>query len=163
MTLFNDIWVYVADSLDNDVIFQILLISIIIDFITGFARAVSERKVNSTTGINGWIRHGLVIIITSVVSYFASVLGANWFSYAFAIGFIIEYIVSIAENWDLLGYPLPKNIKEMLDKLNAPKFKDFSITIEHDKNNDNKLKELNERLVDKNYSKHKRNGDDNNE
>lgn len=152
MTLFKNIWASVIDSSNNDVVFQILLIVITIDFITGVARGIRDRKFNSTTGINGWIRHGIVIIVTSVVHYFSTVLGAGWFSYAFATGFIVEYIASIAENWGLLGYPLPDNVAEILDKLDAPKFKD----VKHDKNDDDKLKKLGNKLFDNKNDK----GDD---
>lgn len=122
---------------------------------TGLARAINERKLNSTTGINGWVRHGLVIIITCIVSYFAVELNAVWFSYAFAVGFIIEYVISIAENWHLMGYKLPDNIINMLDKLNAPEFKELNLKIKHDKNDDDKLKELGKRMVDNDYDEHK--------
>lgn len=142
---------YIEVAISNDIIFQLLLASIFIDFITGISRACNERKLNSTTGLNGLLRHGLVVIITGIVYYFSHEMDAEWFSHAFALAFILEYVISVVENWGLSGYKLPQSIAKLLDKLPQPDFSGFN-TI-HDKNDEDRIYELGKVFKNENNKK----------
>lgn len=142
MNLIIEIGQFFNESMDNDILFQILLATILVDFLTGIARAAKERELNSTAGINGLMRHGLVIIMTVIVSYFSVKLDADWFKYAFTAGFAIQYVLSISENWALAGYIMPPNIRDYLSKLELLDF-------EHDKNDENKLEKIKDSFTKK--------------
>lgn len=72
---------------------------------------------NSTIGINGLIRHGLVIIISYVVIYFSQKTGAHEQAALFITAFSVSYVISIIENWTLAGYMVPPVILKYISKL----------------------------------------------
>lgn len=114
----------------SDLSIQILLAVIVLDYLTGVARSVREVQLgktegknfkevglNSTIGINGLIRHGLVIIISYVVIYFSNQTGAHEQATLFITAFTVSYVISIIENWTLAGYMVPPVILKYVSKL----------------------------------------------
>ena len=114
---------------------QLLIIFIVLDVIFGVLRAIRERKLNSTIGIDGIIRKvGMIItisvsilvdmivrvdLIAFIPENFKDVLGLSkvGVSMIFNILYIIFEILSIFKNMYRCKLPLPKKLKVFLEKM----------------------------------------------
>ena len=114
---------------------QLLSIFIVLDVIFGVLRAIRERKLNSTIGIDGIIRKvGMIIticvsiLVDMVISVdligfipenVKNVLGLSKIgvSMIFNILYIIFEILSIFKNMYKCKLPLPKKLKVFLEKM----------------------------------------------
>ena len=114
---------------------QLLSIFIILDVIFGVLRAIRERKLNSTIGIDGIIRKvGMIItisvsilvdmivrvdLIAFIPESVKDVLGLSKIgvSMIFNILYIIFEILSIFKNMYRCKLPLPKKLKVFLEKM----------------------------------------------
>ena len=114
---------------------QLLSIFIVLDVIFGVLRAIRERKLNSTIGIDGIIRKvGMIItisvsilvdmivrvdLIAFIPENVKDVLGLSkvGVSMIFNILYIIFEILSIFKNMYRCKLPLPKKLKVFLEKM----------------------------------------------
>lgn len=114
---------------------QLLTIFIVLDVIFGVLRAIRERKLNSTIGIDGIIRKvGMIItisvsilvdmivrvdLIAFIPENVKDVLGLSkvGVSMIFNILYIIFEILSIFKNMYRCKLPLPKKLKVFLEKM----------------------------------------------
>ena len=114
---------------------QLLSIFIVLDVIFGVLRAIRERKLNSTIGIDGIIRKvGMIITISvsilvdmivrvDLIGFIPEnvkdVLGLSkvGVSMIFNILYIIFEILSIFKNMYRCKLPLPKKLKVFLEKM----------------------------------------------
>lgn len=114
---------------------QLLTIFIVLDVIFGVLRAIRERKLNSTIGIDGIIRKvGMIItisisilvdmivridLIAFIPENVKDVLGLSKIgvSMIFNILYIIFEILSIFKNMYRCKLPLPKKLKVFLEKM----------------------------------------------
>ena len=114
---------------------QLLIIFIVLDVIFGVLRAIKERKLNSTIGIDGIIRKvGMIIAISvsilvdmivrvDLIGFIPEnvkdVLGLSkvGVSMIFNILYIIFEILSILKNMYRCKLPLPKKLKVFLEKM----------------------------------------------
>ena len=114
---------------------QLLIIFIVLDVIFGVLRAIKERKLNSSIGIDGIIRKvGMIITIcvSILVDMIVSVdligfipenvkvvlgLSKVGCSMIFNIVYIIFEILSIFKNMYKCKLPLPKKLKVFLEKM----------------------------------------------
>lgn len=114
---------------------QLLIIFIVLDVIFGVLRAIKERKLNSTIGIDGIIRKvGMIItisvsilvdmivrvdLIAFIPESVKDVLGLSKIgvSMIFNILYIIFEILSIFKNMYRCKLPLPKKLKVFLEKM----------------------------------------------
>lgn len=114
---------------------QLLIIFIVLDVIFGVLRAIKERKLNSTIGIDGIIRKvGMIIaisvsilvdmivrvdLIAFIPESVKDVLGLSkvGVSMIFNILYIIFEILSILKNMYRCKLPLPKKLKVFLEKM----------------------------------------------
>lgn len=119
----------------NNIIFYLLLITILLDIFLGSLRALKESKWNSTVGINGILRKTamigssiFLIIIDSILKidllFFipkeitdALKLNEVGIFELFGIMFILYEITSILKNMVLCELPIPKRIKKWVEKL----------------------------------------------
>ena len=92
---------------------------VIADVITGYVRAAFVRKTNSTKGLFGLVKHTIVLVtIISIYPYLIS-LGYAWLAQTITWGYIINYLISITENWGEMGLWLPPQVKQILVKLQS--------------------------------------------
>lgn len=119
----------------NNIIFYLLIITILLDVFLGSLRALKEKKWNSTVGINGILRKTamigssiFLIIIDSILKIdllffipkeIANTLKLNEVGIfeLFGIMFILYEITSILKNMVKCGLPIPKKIKRTIEKL----------------------------------------------
>ena len=118
----------------NNIIFYLLVISILLDVFLGSIRAIKERTWNSTVGINGILRKCamigsgvFLIVVDSILNidllFFVpdEILGFFGISFVgifelFGIMFILYESSSILKNMVLCGLPIPLKIKKVIEK-----------------------------------------------
>lgn len=97
-----------------------LLAFMILDYITGVIVGIMQKKLSSSTGFEGLLKKGLILIIVSVGHILDTQLfgGESSVCRSAAIGFYIANEgISILENVGKMGMPLPKQIKKVLEQL----------------------------------------------
>ena len=105
-------------ELPNNIYIHIFMVSIMLDIFSGIVKAVKQKRLNSSVGLNGMLRHLLIIFVVIVFCVYMPVLGLENYI-VWVIGyFILQYVVSIIENLGEIGVPLPTNLKEIVYKLN---------------------------------------------
>ena len=119
----------------NNIIFYLLITTILLDVFLGSLRALKEKKWNSTIGINGILRKTAMIGSSIFLIIIDSILKIDLLFFIpkeitqtlklnevgifelFALMFILYEITSILKNMVLCGLPIPKKIKSKIEKL----------------------------------------------
>jgi toxin secretion/phage lysis holin len=104
---------------------QILLIAMFFDVLSGAARALSQQKLNSTIAWSGIGKKALTIIIVSSVFLFGRLLISDQVAAPLGTAVIGYYTyveaLSILENSAAAGLPIPAFLKTALERLNPDK------------------------------------------
>lgn len=113
--------------------FHVLVWMVLFDILTGYGKAIKQKRLDSKVSTNGWIRHMTVLAIVFVVGAYARVLHQQGFSVILCTGFIASYGLSLLENLEVLGVWFPPFLKEFFKqmrerKINIPQ--DANITIQ---------------------------------
>jgi len=119
----------------NNIIFYLLITTILLDIFLGSLRALKEKKWNSTVGINGILRKTAMIGSSMFLIIIDSILKIDLLFFIpkeitntlklnevgifelFGIMFILYEITSILKNMVKCGLPIPKKIKTTIEKL----------------------------------------------
>ena len=108
-----------------DIALQVLVTVVILDYITGVCKAISDKKVNSTVGLKGIVKKLGYFIIVAVSVILDKITGNTGAIRTLVIYFFVANEgISILENWGGMGLPLPKKIFDVLEQLkneNDPK------------------------------------------
>lgn len=113
----GSILLYLFGKIDTPLI--ILLIFMTMDYITGMIRASIKHEVSSKTGLIGFIKKLLLLLIVSMGVLLDRLTNAD----GVIRNFIIFYYLaneglSILENLGQTGIKFPKRLKEILKQLN---------------------------------------------
>ena len=124
-----DLFLYqeAVKSFFNSELFHILISLILIDIITGYAKAYKIKIVDSKIGTNGIIRHTIIIILQAFVGIFSRVYGVSYVSIVLCLFNIGNYGISILENLNKLGIPFPKGIEKYFMQMSQVDFDDKEI------------------------------------
>ena len=122
-------------SLVNQTGVQILIVVIVLDTIFGILRAIKEKKLNSTIGIDGIIRKVGMLICIVFLSLIDTIVSINFIGFLpedikqfihieqigiadlFNALFIVFEALSILKNMILCKLPIPKKFQEFLEKI----------------------------------------------
>lgn len=105
-------------------LFHILLSLILMDVVTGYAKAYKNKIVDSKIGTNGIIRHTIVILLQVFVGIFSRMYSIDYVSIALCIFNIGNYGTSILENLNMLGIPMPKGLEKYFKQMTEIDIKD---------------------------------------
>ena len=111
----------------NSGLFHILIVLILIDVITGYAKAYKNKIVYSNIGTNGIIRHVIIIILQVFIGVFSRVYGVDYVSIVLCLFNIGNYGISILENLNKLGIPFPKGIEKYFMQMSQVDFDDKEV------------------------------------
>lgn len=113
------------DIVASNPYFKILVSVILLDVLAGTCRAIIQKRLNSSTGTIGLLKHSLIIITLTVLVVFAPLVQLQVLANTLVGFYIFQYGLSIVENWEAIGLPVPtwlkihiKNKKKQLDKAN---------------------------------------------
>lgn len=97
--------------------FNVLILFIILDYISGIFRAIVEQKLSSQIGYKGILRKIFILVIISV-SYLIDeyIIMAETKSMTFIVTmfYISNEGISILENANKIGIPIPNKLKQVL-------------------------------------------------
>lgn len=117
-------------NLATNAYIHLFFVLILIDLASGLGKGILTKVGNSTIGLNGLIRHALIILIVIAVAIYFPVFGLEKYATWFIMFFILQYLISIVENLGELGVPLPEYVKDALSKLNEKANKGENITVD---------------------------------
>lgn len=108
-----------------DAAFSTLLIFMAIDYMTGLLVAgvfhASPKSENgaleSKAGFKGLVRKGLILVIILVACRLDLLLGVNYIRDAACIAFIVNELISMVENFGLMGVPFPETVRNAIELL----------------------------------------------
>lgn len=103
-------------------LFHILLALILMDVVTGYAKAYKNKIIDSKIGTNGIIRHTIVILLQVFVGIFSRMYSIDYVSIALCIFNIGNYGTSILENLNMLGIPMPKGLEKYFTQMKEIEF-----------------------------------------
>ena len=97
-----------------------LIVFMILDYLTGIIVGIVQKKVSSATGFIGLLKKGLILIIVAVGHILDTQIfgGESSACRSAVIGFYLANEgISILENIGILGIPLPKKLRQVLEQL----------------------------------------------
>lgn len=100
-----------------NVIAQVLIVLVFIDFIWGLLVAGIDKKIKSKTAYKGILKKSSYLIMIYLGYGLDQILNQNMFANLIVMYLIIIEIISILEHMDKLDVKYPKFIRIMLDKL----------------------------------------------
>lgn len=96
---------------------HILFWLMVVDILSGYAKAFKLKKFDSKIGTNGLIRHFMVITVMVLIGTYSRTLGYQRFSVSACVFFIVNYSFSVIENWEALGLPFPPSLKPFFNQM----------------------------------------------
>ncbi len=104
---------------------SLLLVAMGIDYVTGLASALRRRQLSSSAGFWGLARKGLVLLIVLLAHRIDMLLETGEMAMAGAVYFyIVNELISIAENYGELGLPFPERLRALIAALRDREGKD---------------------------------------
>ena len=94
----------------NDYIF-FLLILILIDFLTGIAKAWKWKVSDSSVGLKGIIKHSLTFLFYFLLLSFFKYVQMEEIGMIFIYLILFNYVLSIMENLAVMGVYIPKFLR----------------------------------------------------
>lgn len=104
-------------NLVSNLYLQVFFWVVILDITTGLCKAFLGKTSNSTKGLKGLIKHLLVVCLVTIAYPYLKIIGLETIATAFVFFYIAIYGISITENLDQLGVPVPKWVKQRLEKI----------------------------------------------
>ena len=101
----------------QDVYIHAFTLVVLLDILTGVAKAFVTKTLNSTINRRGLIEHIVVCVMCITVYPYLLYLCFNEIATAFLLFFILSYCLSLIENLSALGVPFPTGIRKRLEKL----------------------------------------------
>lgn len=101
-----------------NIVLEILLIFIVIDYITGVAAAIKNKTLRSNIGYEGIMKKAAILLVVILAAQLDRIAGtAGFFRSATAFFFIANEGLSILENIGEFGVLYPSFIKNHLEQL----------------------------------------------
>lgn len=111
---------YLYGGFDTPVL--VLIIVVVGDYITGMGRAIYKKKLNSSTGLKGFIKKIVILIIVAFGVQLDRLIGSNGLIRNFVIYYYIATEgLSILENCVALDIPFPDIVKNTLEQIREGK------------------------------------------
>ncbi|MDX8365302.1 phage holin family protein [Cytobacillus sp. IB215665] len=105
---------------DVDLAIAILLAMMVIDFVTGILVGLMDKNLNGTTGFKGLLKKVYVLLLISAVYLMEKlVFSTGYIGDGVTIAYSIIEFISITENGEKLGVPIPRQIREVIKVLNS--------------------------------------------
>lgn len=101
-------------ALMHNYVFVALIGVIVFDYLTGVAKAYIWKVGDSQVGLKGLTKHGLVMLAFFLVYPFAGVFNGEAFVHVAALLYIMNYLLSILENFGVMGIYVPKFLENKI-------------------------------------------------
>ena len=94
-----------------------LLLFMIIDYLSGVMCAVINKKLSSTIGFKGIFKKIMIILLVGITNLLGQATGIDGLRYIVLSFYLANEGISIIENASILGLPVPKKVKDVLEQL----------------------------------------------
>lgn len=104
---------------DNPFI-EAFLWAVMADLLTGIVKSFSPRakhKADSSIGLYGLAKHLLIMLLVITIYPVLDVLGFDTISNSVVLFYIAEYAISILENLEVMGFPIPDFLRIRFKKM----------------------------------------------
>lgn len=98
----------------TNIYLQMLIGIILLDIFTGIMKSAIQGKLSSRIGLSGLLKHTLIMVTNIVVVMFAPMFDLDVVATSLVIFYIIQYGISLTENWIDMGLPVPNFVRNML-------------------------------------------------
>lgn len=98
-------------------IFNVLILFIVLDYISGIFRAIVEQKLSSQIGYKGILRKIFILVIISVsylIDEYIIMAETKSMTLIVTMFYISNEGISILENANKIGIPIPNKLKQVL-------------------------------------------------
>jgi toxin secretion/phage lysis holin len=109
----------IFDFLSATPLFGVMLVLIFCDVVSGTLVAIAHRKLNSTTSIIGMTRKGFMVMFVAIGKILEPYAQGIPVAQLVACFYSASELLSIIENAGKLGVPIPKVLRDSLNKLRA--------------------------------------------
>lgn len=100
-----------------DTMMTTLLVFMGIDYISGVAVAIKNKKLCSKIGFNGILRKLVILLLVGACNLLGIAIGIEELRYIAIAFYLANEGLSIIENASKLGIPIPEKLKEILSQL----------------------------------------------
>lgn len=94
-----------------------LLLFMIIDYLSGVMCAVLNKKLSSKIGFKGIFKKIMIILLVGITNLLGQATGIDGLRYIVISFYLANEGISIIENASILGLPVPKKVKDVLEQL----------------------------------------------
>lgn len=112
-----DLLAATARDLTQSPFFQVFLLLIFFDILSGYAKAIKHKKLDSKTSTAGLLKHSLVIGLVFCFDVYARSLGQIAFSIGMTSFYIATYGFSLLENLEAIGVPFPSWLRAIFKQM----------------------------------------------
>lgn len=108
-----------STMVDNRYI-EAFLWAVMADLMTGIVKSFTIRakiKADSSRGLRGLAKHLLIMILVLTIYPILDVLEFDAISNAVVLFYIAEYAISILENLEIMGFPIPNFLRPRFEKM----------------------------------------------
>lgn len=100
-------------------LYHLFTILVILDVVSGWAKAIINKDLDSKVGIAGIAKHLAVILLIFLTCPYLWLLGFGWLAKFLIYSMGATYGVSIVENYSEMGMPLPKGIGQFFRRIQS--------------------------------------------
>lgn len=109
-----------ASRMVNNPLIEAFLWAVMADLLTGIVKSFSPRakdKADSSIGLYGLAKHLLIMLLVITIYPVLDVLQFDSISNAVVLFYIAEYAISILENLEVMGFPIPDFLRIRFKKM----------------------------------------------
>lgn len=104
-------------SLSQSPYIHIFFWLMVLDIVTGYIKAFKTKRFDSKIGSMGLIRHFVVFTVIMLVAMYSRALGVRSFGIGWTMFFIANYLGSVLENWEAIGWAFPEFLKPYINQI----------------------------------------------
>ena len=117
-------------SLSQSPYIHIFFWLMVLDIVTGYIKAFKTKRFDSKIGSMGLIRHFVVFTVIMLVAMYSRALGVRPFGIGWTMFFIANYLGSVLENWEAIGWAFPEFLINQIKKDNERKLNKLLVNID---------------------------------
>lgn len=111
---FNAFDEYLGLAVANPFLFA-LVTAIAIDVLSGISASVLNRKLDSSVGFKGIVKHTTLLLLGIILEFSTTAIGVRIVGNTFCVLAVGNYIISILGNLAVLGFYIPEWIEKPLE------------------------------------------------
>ena len=111
------IFTTIQDAVDG--VFYALVACVVVDYITAVITAIANKKWNKDIGLRGIAKKLLIFVIVclGIILDVKVLQRGSILQTSFSMFYISTELISIIENYDKMGLPIPKKLKEFIEEI----------------------------------------------